>query len=238
MRIYSITVFDMNQPLPGGKFQIIYEESAEYDGNVALLCGASSQQKQISQAQDNYYTTMTQEAQQVFGEDQTLFHNLTSTFEPILAKGPNQMGFSDAELNDLTSSAITNTGENYAHAAKALNEQIAAQGGGNVFIPSGANNQLKEELASSAASQTAQEESQIKESGYQQGYDEFKQAEAALSGAGNVFNSGIGISNAATGAGSAASQTANEIAQEDNSWLGAVGGLLGNMSYTKGGFTF
>lgn len=237
MRIYPLTIFDMNKPLPGGRFQITYEESAEYDGDMALLCGASGQQNQIEQAQSNFYNTMTQEAQQVFGEDQALFHNLTSTFEPILAKGPNQMGFSDAELNDLTSSAITNTGQNYAHAAKALNEQIAAQGGGNTFIPSGANNQLREELASSAASQTAQEESQIKEAGYQQGYDEFKEAAAALSGAGNVFNSATGISSSATGAGSAASQTANEIAQEDNSWLGAVGGLLGNASFTKGGFT-
>lgn len=201
------------------------------------MCGASGQQKQLESEQANYYSVMTQEAQQVFGEDQQLFNYEVATFEPIINKGPNQQGFSQTELDTLNSNAITTAGQNYANAAKAVNEQIAAQGGGNEFIPSGANNQLKEQVATSAAALTSHEENQILQAGYQQGYNEYEQAVAALSGAPNVLSGAANFSNAATNAGNAASQTANEIAQEDNSWMGAVGGLLGNMSYTKGGFT-
>jgi hypothetical protein len=237
-RIYTKLVFDMQSPLPNGRFRMVDAESFEYDGPVSLVCGASHQQTAIEQAEANYYNVATQEAQQVFGEDQALFQKITSTFEPILEKDPNQQGFSQAELDTLNSSAITNTGRNYANAAKAVNEQIASQGGGNVFIPSGANNQLKEEVATSSAALTSQEENQIQMAGYQQGYDEFKTAEAALSGAGNVFSSASAFSGDATNAGNAAANTANQIAQEDNSWMGAIGGLIGTVGagWASGGF--
>lgn len=239
MQFYSKVVVDMNKPLPEGRFEVVSVECYEYDGPVDLLCGGpTAAQQQLQTAQSNYYNTMTQEAESVFGQDQALYSYLTSTFEPIINAGPNQQGFSQEELNTLNSSAITTTGQNYANAAKAVNEQIAAEGGGNTFIPSGANNQLKEEVATSAAALTSQEESQILQAGYQQGYNEYEAAVAGLEGGANVLSGSAALSNSANNAGSAASQTANEIAQEDNSWMGAIGGLLGAglQGWATGGF--
>ena len=70
------------------------------------MCGASSQQKQIEQAQSNYYNTLTQQANQIFGYASSIFNELQSTFAPILAKGPNQEGFSDAEKQNLNNEII------------------------------------------------------------------------------------------------------------------------------------
>jgi len=36
MRVYTKLTFDMNTPLPGGRFEIVEEESCDYPGPIAL----------------------------------------------------------------------------------------------------------------------------------------------------------------------------------------------------------
>lgn len=235
---YTKITLDMNQPLPDGKFAPAYVEAeVDYDGPVAEACGAPGGQKELATAQTNFYNTLTSEATQVFGQVSALYNYVLGKVQPIIDKGPNQKGFSDDELSTLNSNAITTVGQNYNKAAKAVNEQIASQGGGNAYIPTGANNQLKQEVATSAAELTSREENQIVMADYQAGNEQYNQAMAALMGAPSLFNPVSGLNNSANGAGTSAGSTWSAIAAEDNSWMGAVGGLLGNMSYTKGGLT-
>lgn len=198
------------------------------------MCGATSAQDQIQQEQMQQYQQMQEMTAQEFAAQQAIYGPMAAKFESIFNAGPNQKGFSDAETNDLNASAVEGTASNYKQAAKAVNENIAAQGGAP-GMSNGASAQLRSEVATSAAAMESNEETQIKQADYNQGYSEWQAAgEGLLSIA--AGDNPLGYANATTGAGSAASNTANEIAQENNSWLNAVigaagdigGGLMGN----------
>ena len=193
------------------------------------MCGGATQaQQDLQEEQSAYYKEATAEAEATYAEDQELLQSVKSIYDPILAKGPNQEGYSSEELANLNAQAVEGTAKNYASAAKAVNEKMAAEGGGDIALPSGAQLQLQQEVANSAAATESGEESQILQADYQQGYNEFVNAgnmEMAVSGQYNP----TAYSGATTSAGSAASQTANEIAQENNSWINAAIGAAGSI---------
>lgn len=194
------------------------------------MSGASSAQEQLQQSQMNFYNTLSADYSQTFGQNQAILKSLTSSFEPILQAGINQQGFSPAELNTLNSTAVTGSGQAYASANKAVNDKLAAEGGGNSYIPSGAKTQLNEELASSAAQNVGNQELGIEEQNYATGRSNYLEAAGILGGVAGQYNP-TGYAGAATGAGSAAETTANQINQENNSWVNAVvGGLSGAAS--------
>lgn len=192
------------------------------------MCGATGAQEQLQQSQMEFYNEATQQARTAFGEDQAILKGLEDVYSPILAKGPNQKGFSTEQENDLNASAVEGTATSYQHAAKALNEQLATEGGGNIAMPTGGQQQLKAELAAASAGSEAQQLTHIKEADYAQGYDEFKLATNALSEASGRLNP-ASYDNAATGAGSAAEKTASDIAAENSSWVNAALGAVGSL---------
>lgn len=191
------------------------------------MSGASASQQELQQEQIQFYQQGMQESQATFGEQQELLKQMEAVYSPILAKGPNQEGFSAAEKTALDAQATQGTATNYGEAARAVGENLAAEGGGNP-LPSGSAEQVKEEVAAAAAGQEASEESQILQADYAQGYKEFSDAGASLSVASGQLNPAA-FENAATSAGSAAETTAEQINQENNSWetaaIGAVAGL-------------
>jgi hypothetical protein len=192
------------------------------------MSGPSSQQIQLQNDQLQFYQEGMQEAQATFGEQQDLLAQMEAVYNPILAKGPNTNAFAGAEQSALDAQAIEGTASNYSQAARAVGEQVAAQGGGNNPLPSGSEEQLKEEVATSAAASESAQEQEILQAGYATGEKEFEQAGEALSVASGQLNP-TSYESAATGAGSAAETTAYQINKEKNSWvapvLGAVGAL-------------
>ena len=192
------------------------------------MCGgASSAQKNLEKVQAQYYQTLINQATTEFGQASQIFKDLTSTFEPILSAGPSQTGYSTAELNNLNSIAATGQGQAYSTAEQAVNRQLAASGAG---LPNGVSDQVRIGLAGSAAQNLAGEQQTIQQNNYQQGYQNWLTAAQALSGATGVYNPATGAAGAANQGGAAASTTANEISQQDNSWLSMVGGALGGVT--------
>ncbi len=173
-----------------------------------------------------FYKEGTAHAETTFGEDQALLKQMQDVYSPILAKGPNQEGFSAPERANLESQAIEGTARNYSSAARAVGSQIAARGGGDIAMPSGGEMQLKEEVAAAAAGEQSREEQQITQADYEQGYREFTQATDALSTVSSHYNP-TGYMAAATSAGSAAEKTASDINAEQNSWMAPVMGAVG-----------
>lgn len=192
------------------------------------MCGASSQQEQLASEESAFYAQGMQESATVFAEDQALNAAMNAVYEPILAKGPNQTGFSEAELNSLNAQAVEGTAQNYQQAGKAVNEQMAAEGGGNISLPTGAQTQAKEEVASAAAGQESSEESQITQANYAQGYSEFQGATAAMEAESGQL-SPASYENAASNAGSVANSEANAIQAANNSWINAAIGAVGSI---------
>lgn len=201
------------------------------------MCGATAAQNNLQAEEAAFYQENTQEASQAYAEDQQILGQITAITEPILAKGPNQTGFSTAETQNLNAEAVEGTAENYGAAAKAVNEEIAAGGGGDTGLSTGGTDELREEVANSAAATESGEESQIKQADYAQGYSEYENAENALETASGQLNPAA-YSAAATSAGNAEENTASAIANENDSWINAAIGAAGAIGagWAKGGF--
>jgi hypothetical protein len=220
------------------RYILVRRVSEKWTGPVALCKGASPQQTDLANAQTAFTKQMMDDAKQTFGNSEAIYQTLVNTLNPIVAKGPNQFGFSDAQTNVLNSQAIQGTGQQYAHAKKALAENQAAAGGGNVLLPSGVNAQQNSALASSAANQASDQLLGIQNAGYQQGYNMYESALGQLGGVAAGYNP-TGFAGQATGASTAAGNSWNQIAQENqaanpfNAILGAVGGAAG--AYLTGG---
>jgi hypothetical protein len=202
-------------------------------------CGASSAQVGLQNSQIQFYNQLTANYAQQYSENQQILQELTKSFNPILAAGPDQQGYSPAELQSLQSEATTGVGQNYSAAQKALALEQGAQGGGNSFVPSGAASEQRAQLAESAAQQQSGEQLGIEQQNWAQGLSNYQFAANELAGVAAQYNP-EGQAGAATGAGSSAATTANEVTQANQSWmqlaagaLGAAGGALGGGSLGK-----
>lgn len=182
------------------------------------MCGASSDQKSISKEQQQNLNTLTNQSGQIFGSGSQVFKDLTSAFEPVLAAGEDQSGFSAAQFANLKSQAITNTGVATRNAQQAAGERGSAQGGGTTILPNGAQMGQNAAIAEAGANQTAGELSNINLQNAQLGRENWLQAANILGGATNVYNPSTGAAGAATGAGSAAMQGASDVQQANNQW--------------------
>src|SRR5690242_2392867 len=146
------------------------------------MCGSSSEQNQVNQAQIGFYNALTQNYKTTFGQNQAILNELQSSLAPIIAAGPNQQGFSQGELTALDTQATDASAQNYKQASQALNERFAAAGG-NQFIPSGAQEQLNSELATSSLNNLTNNRLGITEKGFDVGRQNFTNAVGALSAA-------------------------------------------------------
>jgi hypothetical protein len=216
---------------------LVSESSIIWTGPVCLAKGASAAQNELAGQQSQFYQTMTQDYNQQFANQNSILNSLTKSLSPAISAGVNQFGYSGAEVSNLNAQAIQGTGQEYAKAAKSLRQNQAARGGGMQFLPSGANEQINAELGSAAANQASSELSGIQQKGYAAGRENYNNAVGQLGSAAAMYNP-TGYSNSATGAGSAAESTMNQIQQENqaadpfNAILGAAGGVAS--SYLRG----
>lgn len=215
----------------GSRCVVTETESYDYYGSVALYCGASAGQTQAEQAQTTLTNQIMQQGQQVFGNSSQVFSDLTSSLAPTVAAGPNQQGFSQAELANLNSQAVTNSGVAYRNAAQAVGEAQSAQNGGNVGnVTSGSTTGTNLSVAEGAAQNTANQLGQISEANYATGRQNYDTALSGLAAAPNVYNAATGVDNAATNSAEGEANTANQIATQNNSWMQAVSGALGGVA--------
>jgi len=197
---------------------------------------ASGAQTTIQQEDIATMQEYDQQQKQIFGENQALYAAVNSVLQPILSKGPNQEGYSTPELNALNAQAVEGTAENYEQAAKAVNENLAEEGGGG-GLPSGAAEELKSQVATSAAEEESRQETEITGANYQQGRVNFQNAEEGEMAIASGENP-TQYSSAAIGAEGAAGTEANAVAAEDTSWLNSVLGAAGAVGegWATGGF--
>jgi hypothetical protein len=192
------------------------------------MCGATSAQTQLQTEEMQTLQQYDSMMQTQYANQQGLYKQVNSVLQPILAAGPDQKGFSQDEENTLNAQAVEGTAENYAGASKAVNESIAAEGGGNEAITTGGAAELKGEIAASAAQTESGQETQIQEANYQAGQQNFQNAEQGEMAVASGENP-LGYAGAVTNQENATSNTANEIAQEDNSWINAAIGAAGSI---------
>jgi len=194
------------------------------------MCGATQQQKDITDEQQQFYKQLTDEYGTIFGQNQAITGALTSAFTPILQAGPGQAGMPAAEEQALRTQNTESVATDYAQAQRATAQILAARGGGNTFLPSSVNANILAQNANAAAAQRAAGENQITLQNYQQGYQNWNTAANVLGSTVGLLNP-TGYAGVATGAGTAASTSANQVAQSAfapwGSVIGAAGSILG-----------
>ena len=211
------------------RYILLSKKSIIWTGAVALYKGASQQQTDLANSQQQFYDTMTKDYSTQFANQNSILSSLQNSLNPIIAAGPNQYGFSKDQENVLNSQAIQGTGQQYANASKAVNENIASAGGGDEYLPSGVASQQRSQVATAGANQASSQLLGIKQAGYQQGYNTYESALGQLSGVAGMYNPN-GTASSANSAGSSANTTLNQIEQENqaanpfNAILGAAGG--------------
>lgn len=210
------------------RYIIIRDVRRPFFGRVALAKGASAQQTQLANSQQDFYNTLSANYAQQFQNQNAILGALRNSLTPIVQAGPNQFGFSKAEVNNLNSQALQGTGQQYRNAAKSLGEAQAAQGGGNTYLPTGAQAQQQAGLAANTANQTSNQLLGIQQQGYNQGRAQYNAAIGQLGGVAGMYDPTqyAGVANTA---GKDAFGSANQVAEMNNeaSPWNLVGGLLG-----------
>ena len=202
--------------------------SISWTDQIAQMKGASSQQTQLADSQQQFYNTLSQDYSKQFASQNAILGTLQNTLNPIIQAGPNQFGFNAAETNNLNSQAIQGTGQQYNNAKKALASQQAAAGGGNTLLPSGVQSQQQAGLASSAANQASNQLLGIQQAGYEQGHNQYENAIGQLGGVASQYNP-TGYAGSANNAGSSAFNSATEVQKLNaaaSPW-NMVGNILG-----------
>jgi hypothetical protein len=232
MKIFTTLQYQWSEP--ESRYVLDASESYSYTGPVALACGATGAENTQATDTTNAYNTAQQQAASIFGASNTAFQELSKSYTPIVAAGPGQQGFSQQELSNLNSSAITQTGVEAKNEKEALGNSeatAAGTGGSGPVGPGGATIGANLGLAENAGNQTASELSQIQQADYAQGATNYQNAVSGLSNATSVFNPATSATSAATGAGESASTAINNVAQSAASpWqmaAGAIGSVAG-----------
>src|SRR5258708_14406268 len=131
-----------------------------------IMCGPSGQETAIAGQQQDLSTLLSSNFSQRFGQQSAVLQNLNNMLTPLAQAGPDQQGFGASELAALGTQAAEGVGANYSKATQALQNTLAARGGGSEVLPTGARAALQGTLASSAADQMSKEQLGITEANY------------------------------------------------------------------------
>ena len=196
------------------------------------MCGgASSTQEALQSEEAAFYQKQIDAYDKAYSQFSDISSALKAQFDPILARGYGQMGYTPGEEAALRTQATEQTATNYNQAAQALGEENATMGGGNIINQTGGPQEgMRERLATTAAGEQSKEQLGITTAGYDLGRSMWTQAlqgEEALAAGWNPN----AFSGSTVNAGNAAASEANTIAAQAMSpWtsvLGAVGGIAG-----------
>lgn len=198
-------------------------------GTPPVECkGATAEQKAISAEERAFYTRMTEDYSTQFRFQRAILDSLLGPLQPIIAAGPSQRGFTAQEETAYRTQAREGTAREYSKAREAVGEALDARGGGLAYLPSGGDAQIRAQIAKAAAASESDKQLSITTANYGIGRDNYFKAAGLLSGAAGLVNPAA-FSGAATNAGNAAANTANQIQQADaaaSPW-NAVAGIIG-----------
>lgn len=201
------------------------------------MCGTSSQQQNAYDQAVSTQQTMNSDFNKVFAGNQNILSNLTASLNPIVAAGVGQFGFTPEE----TAAMRTGAKDQIASAGRAAtgqtSEALAAMGGGNADLPSGSKAAIQGSLAEDQAQKQAQAQENITTAGYNQGRQNFFQANSQLASApGELENPATAMEGGALSSTENLSKAADAITATNRAWeKPLLGGIGAGLDYfTKG----
>ena len=180
-----------------------------------------------SRAQAAFYNTMTQNYNTLFGEQQNIMASLQAKLQPTIAAGPDQYGYDETLDSSLRSNATDTDTKAFSDQAVKLDNQMTAQNGGvDGAVPTGAKEQLKQQLAVDQAKKISSDEQSITQAGYAKGNTDYTNALSAEEGVLGQLNPSANA-NSVSSAGEAATSAQKVANEASNGWMSLVGTALG-----------
>ena len=155
---------------------------------------------------------MSSEAGTVFGNANSIFNNIMSATQGIVAGGPSQQGITGEALT-----ALNTTAEQGGAAMTRNLKGAAIAGGGNVATPAGGNLATDFNAEQTGAAQTAQQKNAIQTASGEIGRQNFWNAEQTEQQAPSVFNEANNF-NASTGNQLSAAQKSQQNMDTQTNW--------------------
>jgi hypothetical protein len=222
MRIFKKVIWDMEA------LRIIESESYEYGGLIELVCGATKGQKDAAAQEASIASSLDSNFKKIFAGNESILSNITSSLTPIIEAGPGQYGYTGAEDAALRTQATATNAAASQQVTNAVRSAEAARGGGNTYIPSGAEAEIEGSLAQTEAQKQADAQLGITEKGYETGRQNFFQSTQDLAQApGALENPAIAAGSTASGAAATSMQGQTDIANANNAWIAPVAGMIG-----------
>lgn len=190
-----------------------------------FIMKATQAEKDLAAKQAAFYDVMTRDYATKFADQKAIQDSLTAAFKPIIEAGPDQYGLSRGADTALRTSARDATTAAYEHAARATGSALAARGG-DTFLPSGVDEQIRSQVATEAAREGARKQTDITRYGFDVGRTNFFNAASVLGGNAAQMNP-TGFAGEATGAGSAAFKSAQAIQSQGGGFMRWLGGVAG-----------
>lgn len=206
------------------------------------MCGPSSAETGLQQQSQGFSTQLMSNYSQLFSQQQGVLAGLNKSLSPIVAAGPNQQGFSGAELNSLNTSAINANAGATQSALQAARTFGAGQGGGGTSgLTSGITKQIESSVAAQGAGNLATNEGQIQQANWAQGNANYFKALGAQEGVAQMYNpssamsGGIQENNDSFGQASQITTENNALGQDFAGFLTAAAGSAGKVAQAFSG---
>ena len=205
------------------------------------MCGPSSALKNINNSIQSFATTMTTEANQIFGNVSGLFNSLSGSLGKIVAAGADQQGWGAAESNAVTSQIMDQAAIDARNEKAATGNAISAIGGGNTVTPSGLATAVTLSTNQAVEAAKSQELEQATEANYAQGTQNYFKAAGEEAQLPDMFNP-VNAANANAAAGQKEAFSSQQSIDKASNWwqplvMSSIGGAaslltngLGNMS--------
>jgi hypothetical protein len=222
MKIITKAILDMET------LQWVSVEYYDYEGPVELACGPSNQEKAIAGQQLSLSTQLSQFFGTRFSQQSSVLQNLNNLLTPIAEAGPDQQGFGPQELAALHTQATEGVGANYEKATRALQNVLAAQGGGNEFLPTGAKGALQGTIATAGAAEQSRLDLGITEANYATGRKNWEEATRGLSSLANQYDP-LGYAGGAQKGFDSSFNMADKISQEQNQAEASIYGGIASL---------
>ncbi len=220
MRITTKIVWD-------SEGNIIEHKYYDYSGPIAYCGGPTGGEKAIAADEGSFFRELMDHYKTIFGDMSKIYGDLTATFEPIVKAGPEQEGMTPTEYNTRSAQIKQQTGLATTHAEQAAADRFAAQGG---IVPSGARESILSKIQTEGAVEGSREQAALTAEDYAVGRQNWLNATKGILGAPSVFTPAIESGRSATAAGEGAFGAEAKMAEQQGSWLGAVGGILGKVA--------
>jgi hypothetical protein len=216
--------------------QILYHDWYEYNGEIIEfkygLEGLAGQARSLAGGQASFFNQLVSSFTQVFGTQQGILNGLRQVWEPIFQSGG--IGAGIPAVTALRTNTTENVTQAYQNAKQAVNEQMAARGGGNAYVPSGVEDEINAQLTSNAAKTQATTQNEITT-------NLFKEASDVLGGIASMENPSP-YASTAVNAGEAAQKgltsaaNLSEIAGQTSGWsqFGKIAGGVAESLFAPG----